>query len=44
MDILRVEPLRAFGTPVEIVRLFGDRGTYLAAIRELEAALYERAA
>lgn len=44
MDILRVDPLRAFGTPVEIVRLFGDRDSYLAAIRDLEAALYEKAA
>ena len=44
LEILKVDPLRAFGTPVEIVKLFGGRDNYLAAIRELEAALYEKAA
>jgi hypothetical protein len=44
MEILKVDLLRAFGTPVEIVKLFGGRDNYLAAIRELETALYERAA
>ncbi len=44
LEILKVDPLRAFGTPVEIVRLFGGRDNYLAAIRDLETALYEKAA
>jgi type I restriction enzyme, R subunit len=44
LEILKVDPLRAFGTPVEIVKLFGGRDNYLAAIRELETALYEKAA
>lgn len=44
MDILKVDPLATIGTPVEIVKLFGGRGGYLAAIRELEEALYQRAA
>ena len=44
MDILKVDPLRAFGTPIEIVKLFGGRDGYLAAIRELEVALYMVAA
>ena len=44
LDILRVDPLTAFGTPVEIIRMFGDRAAYLAAIRDLETALYEKAA
>jgi len=40
LDILRVNPLTDFGTPVEIVALFGGRENYLAAIRDLEEALY----
>ena len=44
LEILKVDPLTAHGTPVEIVKLFGGRDGYLAAIRELEAALYQQAA
>jgi type I restriction enzyme R subunit len=44
LEILKVDPLTAHGTPVEIVRLFGGRDGYLAAIRELETALYQTAA
>ena len=44
LEILKVDPLTAFGTPVEIVSLFGGKPGYLAAIRELETALYENAA
>ncbi len=40
MEILKVEPLTAFGTPVEIVKLFGGKPAYLAAIQELETELY----
>jgi type I restriction enzyme, R subunit len=44
MEILKVEPIRQLGTPVEIVRSFGDREKYQAAIRALQAALYPKAA
>ena len=44
LEILKVDPLTSFGTPVEIVNLFGGKPAYLAAIRELESALYPRAA
>ena len=44
LEILKVDPLRAFGTPIEIVNLFGGKTGYLAAIRELETALYQEAA
>lgn len=44
MDILKVDPLTAFGTPIEIVKLFGGKDKYLAAIHELETALYSKAA
>ena len=41
LDILKVDPLTTFGTPVEIVQLFGGKANYLAAIRALETELYE---
>jgi len=44
LEILKVDPLTAHGTPVEIVKLFGGRDGYLTAIRELETALYQEAA
>ena len=44
LEILKVDPLSTFGTPMEIVNLFGGRDNYLAAIRELEAALYPKVA
>ncbi|MEQ1829479.1 MAG: type I restriction-modification enzyme R subunit C-terminal domain-containing protein, partial [Pirellula sp.] len=44
LDILRVEPLSTMGTPLEIIKLFGGKPGYLAALRELETALYLEAA
>jgi type I restriction enzyme R subunit len=44
LEILNVAPLTTFGTPVEIVNLFGGKDKYLAAIRELETVLYPEAA
>jgi type I restriction enzyme R subunit len=44
LEILKVDPLTAFGTPVEIVGLFGGKPGYLTALRELETALYQQAA
>lgn len=44
LDILKVDPLRAFGTPLEIVKLFGGKSAYLAAVRQLETAIYQEAA
>ncbi len=44
LDILKVDPLVGLGTPVEIINFFGGKPAYLAAIRELETALYQHAA
>jgi type I restriction enzyme, R subunit len=44
LEILKVDPLTAFGTPIEIVNVFGGKSGYLAAIRELENAIYHQAA
>lgn len=39
-SVLKVQPLDQFGTPVEIIRLFGGTDMYQTAIKELESALY----
>jgi type I restriction enzyme R subunit len=44
LDILRVDPLTAHGTPIEIIQLFGGKSKYLAAVQELETQLYLEAA
>ena len=44
LEILRVDPLTGFGTPIEIVGLFGGKAGYLAAVHDLESALYQEAA
>ncbi len=44
MDILKVQPLDDMGTPIEIIKWFGGKAQYLAAIAELQDALYEQAA
>ena len=40
INVLKVNPLRAFGTPLEIVKLFGGKSGYQRAIIELESQLY----
>jgi type I restriction enzyme, R subunit len=44
LEILKVDPLTKFGTPVEIVNLFGGKQNYLAAVEELETQIYHEAA
>lgn len=44
LDILKVDPLTSFGTPVQIIWSFGGKEAYLDAIRELENELYQEAA
>jgi type I restriction enzyme R subunit len=43
MDVLKVDPISKFGTPVEIVNVFGGREAYLKALHALEDALYSTA-
>jgi type I restriction enzyme R subunit len=44
MEVLKVDPLASFGTPVEIVNgVFGGRGPYLNAIARLTDCLYATA-
>ena len=41
MTILKVNPFPQFGTPLEIVGLFGGKSNYLIALREIENRLYK---
>jgi type I restriction enzyme R subunit len=40
MDILRVKPLSDLGTPIEIIKLFGNKESFLEAVEEMETQLY----
>jgi type I restriction enzyme R subunit len=44
LGVLRVQPLSDLGTPIELVRHFGGRNEYVAAVQELAEALYDTAA
>ena len=44
MKILTVNPLDRFGSPLEIVKLFGGKKQYLKALTELEQEIYRKAA
>ena len=43
IEVLRVKPFVDFGSPVEIIREFGDMNKYLKAVKELENELYKTA-
>lgn len=43
MDVLKVTPFDEFGTPLEIVKVFGGKDKYLKAIKELESEIYKTA-
>ncbi len=43
MKILQVNPLDQFGSPLEIISLFGGKKQYLQAITELEQEIYKAA-
>ena len=43
-NVLRVPPLDKIGTPLELLRAFGDRAAFEQAARDLQSALYRDAA
>lgn len=43
IKILKVNPFDRFGTPTEIIKLFGGKQQYLQALNQLEQALYQAA-
>lgn len=40
MSVLKVQPFDRVWTPLEIVKLFGGKNGYLAAVKGLESKLY----
>ena len=44
MKILQVNPLHKFGSPMEIVKLFGSKKKYIEALIELEKEIYKKVA
>jgi type I restriction enzyme R subunit len=40
MKVLQVKPLDQFGSPIEIVDIFGGKKQYLVALNELEQEIY----
>ena len=40
LDVLKLKPFDAIGSVPQIVRAFGGKPQYLAAIRDLERSLY----
>lgn len=43
IKVLMVNPFDQFGTPTEIIKLFGGKPQYLQALNQLEQALYQAA-
>ncbi|MBM7424074.1 EcoAI/FtnUII family type I restriction enzme subunit R [Spongiibacter marinus] len=43
IKVLKVNPFDQFGTPTEIINLFGGKSQYLHALTQLEKALYQAA-
>ncbi|HEY9799677.1 MAG TPA: type I restriction-modification enzyme R subunit C-terminal domain-containing protein, partial [Leptolyngbyaceae cyanobacterium] len=40
MSVLKVQPINQLGTPMEIIKLFGDKQKYLATLQELKSQIY----
>ena len=43
-NVLRIPPLTGLGTPVQLVKAFGGRDGFVAAVHDLQAALYRETA
>lgn len=43
VKVLRLDPFRTMGSPIELIHAFGGKEGYNDAVRSLEAALYESA-
>lgn len=41
IDVLRVQPFTAYGSPLEIIHEFGSKTKYMEAIKELEREIYK---
>ena len=44
VSVLRIPPLTALGTPVQLINAFGGKDKFVAAVHDLQAALYQETA
>ena len=43
-NVLKIPPLSALGTPMQLIKAFGDKRDFEQAVRELQSALYQETA
>jgi len=43
-NVLRIAPCTGLGTPVQLIRAFGDRQGFEQAVREMQTELYQESA
>jgi len=43
-NVLKIAPFTSMGTPMQLVKAFGDRQSFESAVHQLQAAIYEDAA
>ena len=43
-NVLKIPPLSALGTPVQLIRAFGGKDAFVAAVHEVQSALYQETA
>ena len=44
VSVLRIPPLTELGTPVQLINAFGGKDKFVAAVHDLQAALYQETA
>jgi type I restriction enzyme R subunit len=43
-NVLRIPPLSSLGTPVQLIKAFGGKEGFVAAIQAMQSALYQETA
>jgi type I restriction enzyme R subunit len=43
-NVLRIPPLSSLGTPVQLIKAFGGKEEFVAAVQEMQSALYQETA
>jgi type I restriction enzyme R subunit len=43
LSVLKLEPLKKYGSPKQIINFFGGKSQYLEVLRELKSELYQAA-
>jgi type I restriction enzyme R subunit len=43
LSVLKLEPMKKYGSPKQIIDLFGGKSRYLEVLRDLKSELYQAA-